>query len=70
MAELPRDKKLVRVEYTYADGSKYYLDEQNSQNYDSNMNMAAGILATRSYLKFAPIEWQDAKENKKCEKEN
>lgn len=61
---LPKDKKLVRVEYTYEDGTKFFLDKENSQNYDSNMGIAAGILSTRSYIKFATVEWEESKKEK------
>ena len=57
MANLPQDKKLTKVVYTYDDGSTYMLDENNSSNLQKNMNLSGGIMATRSYITFAPVEW-------------
>lgn len=60
--KLPQDKKLVRVEYTYEDGSKYYLDEENSENFRKNIDSASSLCNTRSYWSFLPVEWQEDKE--------
>lgn len=52
---LPIDKKLVKVEFTYNDGSKYSLDELNSEKYNKNIE-ATGLMALRGHV-FNKVEW-------------
>ena len=55
---LPEDKKLVRVMFTYEDGSTYTLDETNSVNFQNNIK-STSVLSVRGNHYFAPVEWDD-----------
>lgn len=53
---LPKDKKLVRVEYLYEDGTRYVLDEQNAIRFDKNIKSTDFLAITRNW-QFLPVEW-------------
>lgn len=53
---LPKDKKLVRVEYLYEDGTKYILDELNAQRYDKNVRSTDFLAITKNW-QFLPVTW-------------
>lgn len=53
---LPKDKKLVRVEYLYEDGTRYVLDEQNAIRFDKNIKSTDFLATTRNW-QFLPVEW-------------
>ena len=59
-----REKKLKRVIYEYEDGTVKEITEQNLKNYTDNLAMVSSIVATRSYLKFKPVEWKEIKKEK------
>lgn len=52
---LPKDKKLIRVTFEYEGGDIYCLDENNSKNFNDNIN-ATVIMAIRGH-KFAEVDW-------------
>jgi len=49
------EEKIIKVEYTYENGDKYFLDLENTSNYLENIK-ALSTMASRGY-NFKPVEW-------------
>lgn len=54
---MPSEKKVIKVERTYEDGTQEYLEGRNLENYLENLDVASSIAGTRSYIQFKPVEW-------------
>lgn len=59
--KIPSDKPLIRVEYTYADGSKYELVGEEVGKFTENL--AATIVMALHGHKFNELNWNEVKNN-------
>lgn len=54
------EKKLVRWERHYSDGSVEYTDKESTENFESNLDTVAGFISSRNYIQMKPVEWQES----------
>jgi hypothetical protein len=63
---MPEEKKLIRWEKHYSDGSVEFTDEESTKNFVINLDSASALVASREYMSFIPVKWT----NRQIEKPN
>lgn len=51
------EKKIVRYERHYEDGTSDFVEGEFLENFQTNLGIANGIVGSRSYIQFKPVEW-------------
>ena len=56
--QLPENKTLVKVTYAYEDGSEYFLDVENTEKFERNIENASISYVMHSGT-FRKLEWTE-----------
>lgn len=51
------ERNVIKITRHYEDGSTDYIEGISLDNYKSNIGVANGLVASRSYIQFLPVEW-------------
>ncbi len=48
----------IKIERTYEDGSKDFIEGEMLKNYLDNIKVADSFAVSRSYIQYKPVVWQ------------
>lgn len=51
------EKKVIKYTRHYDDGSSDFVEGEFLENFETNLGIANGIVGSRSYIQFKPVEW-------------
>jgi len=59
--DFPNDKTPIRLEYTFEDGTKIFIEGEQLQFFEQNLRASGSFCNTHGF-KFLPISWELNKE--------
>jgi hypothetical protein len=60
MSDYPNDKKPIKLEYTFEDNSKIFIEGEQLEFFIINLK-ASGSFCSMHGFKFLPIDWSEGK---------